>query len=133
MQKESVLHLMRTFLMLLNGSLCLSKKKFMFCQEKRYKTALAFYTAHNKSDHDIIGISTYSISPPQASSYFSKIACFCFEEQKLNSGESVDMPVFFFIDPDFVNDPLMRNIETITLSYTFFKSSHEKIENFVSK
>ncbi|KAG5520134.1 hypothetical protein PMAC_001210 [Pneumocystis sp. 'macacae'] len=105
--------------------------KFVPLQKEIYvlpgETALAFYTAHNKSDHDIIGISTYSVSPPQVASYFSKIACFCFE------GESVDMPVFFFIDPDFVNDPLVRNIETITLSYTFFKSSHEKVDNLIEK
>lgn len=60
------------------------------------------------------------MTPGQAAQYFSKIQCFCFEEQKLNAGESVDMPVFFFIDPDFARDPAMKNIETITLSYTFF-------------
>ncbi|EMR11534.1 hypothetical protein PNEG_00544 [Pneumocystis murina B123] len=95
------------------------------------ETALAFYTAHNRSDKDIIGISTYSVAPAQAAPYFSKIACFCYEEQKLNAGESVDMPVFFFIDPDFVKDPLVRNIRTITLSYTFFKASHVKVNNLI--
>lgn len=52
--------------------------------------------------------------------YFSKIQCFCFEEQRLNAGETVDMPVFFYIDPEFVNDPNMKGIEQMTLSYTFF-------------
>ncbi|KAJ5081884.1 hypothetical protein NUU61_010148 [Penicillium alfredii] len=84
------------------------------------ETALAFYTATNKSPHDIIGVATYSVTPGQVAPYFSKIQCFCFEEQKLNAGESVDMPVFFFIDPDFATDPNMKGIDTITLSYTFF-------------
>lgn len=84
------------------------------------ETALAFYTATNKSPADIIGVATYSVTPGQAAQYFSKIQCFCFEEQKLNAGESVDMPVFFFIDPDFASDPAMKGIDTITLSYTFF-------------
>ena len=84
------------------------------------ETALAFYTATNKGPADIIGVATYSVTPGQVAPYFSKIQCFCFEEQKLNAGESVDMPVFFFIDPDFVKDPAMKGIDTITLSYTFF-------------
>lgn len=86
------------------------------------ETALAFYTATNKTDSDIIGVATYSVTPAQVSPYFSKIQCFCFEEQRLNAGETVDMPVFFFIDPDFLKDPAMRKIDTITLSYTFFST-----------
>lgn len=86
------------------------------------ETALAFYTATNKSSSDIIGVATYSVTPGQVAPYFSKIQCFCFEEQKLNAGESVDMPVFFFIDPDFATDPNMKGIDTITLSYTFFSA-----------
>ncbi|EEH22999.1 hypothetical protein PABG_05210 [Paracoccidioides brasiliensis Pb03] len=89
------------------------------------ETALAFYTATNKGPNDIIGVATYSVTPAQVSPYFSKIQCFCFEEQRLSAGESVDMPVFFFIDPDFVNDPAMRSIDTITLSYTFFKARYD--------
>lgn len=87
------------------------------------ETALAFYTASNKSDDDIIGVATYSVTPAQVAPYFSKIQCFCFEEQRLNAGETVDMPVFFYIDPDFVNDPNMKGIEQVTLSYTFFSKS----------
>lgn len=90
------------------------------------ETALAFYTATNKSDADIIGVATYSVTPAQVAPYFSKIQCFCFEEQRLNAGEQVDMPVFFFIDPDFVKDPAMKGIDTITLSYTFFKAKYDK-------
>ncbi|KAM5447466.1 Cytochrome c oxidase assembly protein cox11, mitochondrial [Microsporum audouinii] len=90
------------------------------------ETALAFYTASNKGDQDIIGVATYSVTPAQVSPYFSKIQCFCFEEQRLNAGETVDMPVFFFIDPDFAKDPAMKGIDTITLSYTFFKARYDK-------
>jgi len=53
--------------------------------------------------------------------YFAKIECFCFEEQKLLAGEEVDMPLLFFIDKDFSDDPLMRDIDDVVLSYTFFK------------
>ncbi|KAJ5223829.1 hypothetical protein N7468_008371 [Penicillium chermesinum] len=89
------------------------------------ETALAFYTATNKGPNDIIGVATYSVTPGQVAPYFSKIQCFCFEEQKLNAGESVDMPVFFYIDPDFATDPNMKGIDTITLSYTFFKAKYD--------
>jgi cytochrome c oxidase assembly protein subunit 11 len=85
------------------------------------ETALAFYTAKNDSDQDIIGLATYNVTPNKAGQYFNKIQCFCFEEQKLQAGEAVDMPVFFFIDPEFTEDPSMRDVDTITLSYTFFK------------
>lgn len=89
------------------------------------ETALAFFKARNKSDKDIVGMATYSISPGEASPYFNKIQCFCFEEQRLAAGEEVDMPVFFFIDPDFANDPRMRNIEDIVLHYAFFKAHYQ--------
>ncbi|OBT69818.1 hypothetical protein VE03_00965 [Pseudogymnoascus sp. 23342-1-I1] len=90
------------------------------------ETALAFYTATNKSSEDIIGVATYSVTPGQVAPHFSKIQCFCFEEQRLNAGETVDMPVFFYIDPEFVNDPNMKGIEQVTLSYTFFKARYGK-------
>ncbi|ORY64361.1 cytochrome c oxidase assembly protein CtaG/Cox11-domain-containing protein [Pseudomassariella vexata] len=89
------------------------------------ETALAFYTATNTSEHDIIGVATYSVTPAQTAPYFSKIQCFCFEEQRLNAGETVDMPVFFYLDPDLLNDMNMRGVETVTLSYTFFKAKYD--------
>lgn len=88
------------------------------------ETALAFYKAKNNSDKDIIGMATYSITPGDAAQYFNKIQCFCFEEQKLAAGEEIDMPVFFFIDPDFATDPAMRNIDDIVLHYTFFRAHY---------
>lgn len=90
------------------------------------ETALAFYTATNTSQEDIIGVATYSVTPGQVAPYFSKIQCFCFEEQRLNAGETVDMPVFFYIDPEFARDSNMKGIETVTLSYTFFKAKYDK-------
>lgn len=87
------------------------------------ETALAFYTATNRSKEDIIGVATYSVTPAQVAPYFSKIQCFCFEEQRLNAGETVDMPVFFYLDPDMLNDLNMRGINEVTLSYTFFSES----------
>lgn len=86
------------------------------------ETALAFYTAKNPTDKAIIGISTYNVIPYEAGLYFNKIQCFCFEEQRLNPHEQVDMPVFFYIDPDFAEDPKLEHVDTITLSYTFFEA-----------
>ncbi|KAL9679138.1 hypothetical protein QQ045_016994 [Rhodiola kirilowii] len=85
------------------------------------ESALAFYTAENKSLKPITGVSTYNVTPMKAAVYFNKIQCFCFEEQRLLPGEEVDMPVFFNIDPEFETDPRMDGINNIILSYTFFK------------
>ncbi|KAF9378173.1 Cytochrome c oxidase assembly protein cox11, mitochondrial [Podila verticillata] len=86
------------------------------------ETALAFYTAKNKSQEDVIGIATYNVTPSKVAPYFNKIQCFCFEEQKLLAGEQVDMPIFFFLDPEFATDPNMSDVDTVVLSYTFFKA-----------
>ncbi|XP_031633125.1 cytochrome c oxidase assembly protein COX11, mitochondrial [Contarinia nasturtii] len=86
------------------------------------ETALAFYTAKNPMDVPVIGVSTYNVIPFEAGQYFNKIQCFCFEAQQLNPHEEVDMPVFFYIDPEFDEDPKMEFVDTIVLSYTFFES-----------
>jgi len=86
------------------------------------ETALAFYTARNPTDKPIVGVATYNVVPFQAGLYFNKIQCFCFEEQWLNPHEEVDMPVFFYIDPEFDDDPVLANVSEIVLSYTFFKA-----------
>jgi len=107
------------------------------------ETSLAFYTAKNDSDKDIIGIATYNVTPDrvcrvsvffwpcwfpsqrQIAPYFSKVECFCFEEQKLLAGEEVDMPLLFFIDKDVLEDPSCRNVDSVVLSYTFFRYAPE--------
>lgn len=89
------------------------------------ESALAFYTAENRSSTPIVGVSTYNVTPMKAAVYFNKIQCFCFEEQRLLPGEQVDMPVFFYIDPEFETDPRMDGINNMILSYTFFKVSED--------
>ncbi|CAA9994598.1 unnamed protein product [Nesidiocoris tenuis] len=86
------------------------------------ETALAFYTARNSTNDAVTGISTYNVIPFEAGQYFNKIQCFCFEEQMLNPHEEVDMPVFFYIDPDFAQDPKLEFCDEIVLSYTFFEA-----------
>ncbi|GJN90043.1 hypothetical protein Rhopal_003041-T1 [Rhodotorula paludigena] len=95
------------------------------------ETALAFYTAKNHSDEDIIGIATYNVAPDKIAPYFAKVECFCFEEQRLLAGEEVDLPLFFFIDQDFVDDPDMKDVDDVTLSYTFFRARRDSYGNLV--
>ena len=80
---------------------------------------LAFYEAYNPTDRPIAGTASYNVAPYGAGLYFSKIACFCFEEQILMPGERVEMPVSFFVDPEIMNDTDAKFAKHITLSYTF--------------
>jgi cytochrome c oxidase assembly protein subunit 11 len=87
---------------------------------------LAFYRATNIGDAPVVGTATYNVTPHKAAPYFHKIACFCFTEQELAPGESLDMPVSFFVDPAITDDPKMRGVDTITLSYTFIRALDAK-------
>ncbi len=86
------------------------------------ETALAFYHAVNTGREAVTGTATFNVAPAKAGLYFSKIECFCFTEQTLEPGQSIDMPVTYYVDPDIVNDPDLKNIGEITLSYTFYRS-----------
>ena len=82
---------------------------------------LVYYRVKNLSDKTIIGTATYNVTPLRAGSYFSKIDCFCFAEQELKPGESVELPVSFFVETSIESDHSMEDINTVTLSYTFFE------------
>lgn len=92
------------------------------------ETALAFYRATNPSDRPVMGTASYNVAPFEVGSYFSKIECFCFQEQVLQPGESIDMPVTFYVDPDIVDDPENKDTKVITLSYTFYETDMPEIE-----
>lgn len=84
---------------------------------------IATYRAHNLSGRPITGTAMFNVSPEQAGKYFNKIECFCFTEQTLKAGEDVRMPVIYYVDPAILTDPAARNIEEITLSYTFTETA----------
>jgi cytochrome c oxidase assembly protein subunit 11 len=86
------------------------------------ESSLAFYQAENLTDKPVTGTASFNVTPEAAGRYFNKIACFCFVEQTLAAGQSMDMPVTFFIDPALVDDDATRNLSEITLSYTFYPS-----------
>ena len=83
------------------------------------ETGLAFYEAHNPTDQPVAGTASFNVYPYEAGGYFTKIDCFCFEEQVLMPGETVQMPVSFFVDPEIVEDRDSKYVRRITLSYTF--------------
>lgn len=85
------------------------------------ETGLAFYEAHNPTDRPIAGSASYNVFPYEAGSFFTKIDCFCFEEQVLAPGERVEMPVTFYVDPEIATDRDGKFVHTITLSYTFYE------------
>jgi cytochrome c oxidase assembly protein subunit 11 len=86
------------------------------------EVGLAFYEAHNPTDRPVAGTASYNVAPYSAGGYFSKIDCFCFEMQVLQPGETVLMPVTFYVDPSIVRDGEARYLERITLSYTFHQT-----------
>lgn len=82
-------------------------------------TATVFYRVTNRSNRPVTGMATYNVAPDQAGSFFNKLSCFCFTEQTLAPGETMEMPVVFFLDPALEKDSIMKNAESVTLSYTF--------------
>jgi len=86
------------------------------------ETGLAFYEAYNPTDRVIAGTAAFNVAPFSAGGYFTKIDCFCFELQVLQPGETVQMPVSFYVEPSIIEDSEARNLPTITLSYTFYET-----------
>jgi cytochrome c oxidase assembly protein subunit 11 len=90
---------------------------------------MAFYTARNLGDRPVVGTATFNVTPAKAGQYFSKIQCFCFNEQLLKPGEEIRMPVVYFVDPKILDDPDASRIDEITLSYTFFPVDSGKTQS----
>lgn len=87
------------------------------------ETGLAFYRVRNTSNEPLVARATYNVTPHVAGQYFAKLECFCFTDRVIAPGAETDLPVVFFVDPEIVSDPDTAEIGTLTLSYTFFRST----------
>ena len=94
--------------------------------------AMAHYRAINRSGRTLTGSAIFNVTPDSVGAYFNKIQCFCFTEQTLKAGESVDLPVVFFVDPDMLKDADSKAVKEITLSYTFYPVDKPKTVSAVS-
>jgi cytochrome c oxidase assembly protein subunit 11 len=93
---------------------------------------LVYFRATNRSQRPIVGSANYNVTPERTAGWFDKVQCFCFTEQLLKPGQSVDMPVVFFVDPDMDKDRRYDDINTITLSYTFHEAKTERAKILLS-
>ena len=90
------------------------------------ETATIFYKITNNAAEPVTAQATYNVQPDLAGAYFNKLQCFCFTDLTLKPGETLDVPVVFFVDPALVTDKDIASLDTITLSYTFFPSKSRK-------
>ncbi len=86
------------------------------------RSVLAFYRVTNDGPEPVTGTATFNVTPLKVGQYVQKIDCFCFEEQRLEPGQTVDMPLTFYVDPEIAVDPATQEVTTVTLSYTFFRA-----------
>ena len=97
------------------------------------ENALVFFRATNHEDHAVTGTATFNVTPELAGGYFNKVQCFCFTEQRLEPGESIEMPVSFFVDPAITKDSDAQGVDLITLSYTFYRVPEKAAAATVAK
>jgi cytochrome c oxidase assembly protein subunit 11 len=90
------------------------------------ETALAFYRVTNTAAEPVTVVASYNVAPFKTGVYFAKLECFCFTDQTLQPGETMDMPVIFFVDPQMDDDRQLNDVQTITLSYTFWMSTDSR-------
>lgn len=97
-----------------------------FVEPKIGETVQVNFRIANPSNEAQTGRAVFNVTPMAAGAYFNKLECFCFTDLTLKPGETKDMPVVFFVDPDIVNQPETKNLKVITLSYTFYPSDKPK-------
>jgi cytochrome c oxidase assembly protein subunit 11 len=91
------------------------------------ENGLAFYQVKNNSDRAVTAVATYNVTPHKAGPYFQKLECFCFQDRTLQPGESMELPVIFYVDPALATDKNVREITQVTLSYTFFEAGSKEL------
>ena len=95
------------------------------------EASMAYYSATNTSDLPVAGTAVYNVTPPRAGLYFYKVQCFCFEEQIIEPGRTVQFPVWYYVDPAIVDDPQLDGLSQITLSYTFYPTQSDGLQRAI--